>query len=66
MGSNIDERLLEGWLESQQRQECTRVRLATCSLPAERFEAWALDLIAEAFSASLADPAPLPATSLRK
>jgi hypothetical protein len=50
MGTNVDERLLDRWLVSRARREKARAVLARSSLPAERFEGWALDLIAEALS----------------
>jgi hypothetical protein len=50
MSTNVDDRLLGRWLESQHRQERTRDRLARSSLPVEQFEDWALDLIADALS----------------
>jgi hypothetical protein len=51
MSTNLDERLLGRWIESQHRQKQVRARLANSSLPVERFENWALDLIADALSA---------------
>ncbi len=52
MSGNLDERLLVRWRESQHRQRQTRARLANSSLPPERFEGWALDLLADALSAT--------------
>lgn len=52
MSGNLDERLLGRWLESQHRQQQTRARLASSSLPPERFEGWALDLLADALAAT--------------
>lgn len=54
MSTNVDERLLGRWLETRERQELMRARLAASSLPVERFEDWALDLIATALAAAQA------------
>ena len=51
MRTNVDDRLLGRWLESQHCQERARAFLADSSLPVNRFEDWALDLIADAVSA---------------
>jgi hypothetical protein len=50
MEGNVDERLLDHWLASKSRNEQARARLERSSLPLERCEGWALDLIAEAVS----------------
>ncbi len=55
MNTNLDERLLGHWMESQQRQGRAQARLANSSLPVGRFEGWALDLIADALSAPAAN-----------
>lgn len=52
MDANVDDRLLGHWLESRKRHDNARDRLRRSSLPVERFEGWALDLIAEAVSDS--------------
>jgi hypothetical protein len=44
----VDDRLLGHWLQSRRRQDTLRTRLEQSSLPLERFEGWALELIAEA------------------
>ncbi len=36
------------WVESCRRQRAARTRLSTSSLPIDRFEGWALDLIVDA------------------
>ena len=54
MSSNLDDRLLRHWEQSQHRQQVMRQRLDRSSLPLDRFEAWALELIEEALS----DPYP--------
>jgi hypothetical protein len=56
MSNNVDDRLVQHWLESQRRQQGARSRLASSSLPTERFEGWALDLIADALSAPETTP----------
>ena len=48
--TNLDDRLLLRWQESQHRQRVMRSRLESSSLPPERFEGWALELIADALS----------------
>jgi hypothetical protein len=48
--TNLDDRLLLQWQESQHRQQMMRRRLERSSLPVERFEGWALELIADALS----------------
>ena len=47
---NLDESLLGHWQESQRRQQGVRNVLQRSSLPAERFEGWALELIGDAVS----------------
>ena len=48
--TNLDDRLLRHWEKSQHRQQVLRTRLGSSSLPVERFEAWALELLGEALS----------------
>jgi len=38
------------WVASGRRQQAARSRLAKSSLPVERFEGWALDLIVDALA----------------
>ena len=57
MGSNLDDRLLRGWEESRHRQHLVRTVLARSSLPVDRFEDWALEMIADALSARYPEPA---------
>jgi hypothetical protein len=51
VSTNVDERLLCRWEESQHRQQMVRTVLARSSLSVDRFEGWALELIADALSA---------------
>jgi hypothetical protein len=46
--SNVDERLLGRWQESQQRQKVIRRYFERSSLPLDRFESRALELIGDA------------------
>ena len=51
MGGKPDKSLLRHWEESQRRQRLIRRTLGRSSLPVERFEGWALELIGDALSA---------------
>jgi hypothetical protein len=60
MSENVDERLVAYWVESGRRQRAARTRLAKSSLPLERFEGWALDMIVDALGKDGRSPGELP------
>ncbi len=64
MSGNLDERLLAHWVESGRRQQAARARLERSSLPLERFEGWALDMIVDSLSRPGQVPAERPAVLL--
>jgi hypothetical protein len=65
--SNIDRRLLSRWRETQRRQKRARAILATLSPASERFDSWALDVIASSLAGTGTDrdPTPAPPTAPR-
>ena len=52
VSGNLDERLLPHWLESRERRAAALTRLERSSLPLERFEGWALEMLIDALSVS--------------
>jgi hypothetical protein len=50
MSGHLDERLRDRWVASRNHQDRVRAVLAKSSLPVQRFEGWALELISDALA----------------